>query len=89
MLYKFLSFSLYVEYMVKNRGRSQNQSLVIFSCLNHTNKMRLRFWLQLRPLHFGLYNEEIKNVRQFLTFSLYCLGLRIGSKPKPEPAADS
>jgi hypothetical protein len=68
-------------YSHKNRGQSQNRSCIIFPCLNCTNITWIQFFLRLRPLYFA-YTMKKKNINNVLIFSLYCLGLRIGSKPE-------
>jgi hypothetical protein len=47
--------------------------------------MRLRFWIRLRRLSFGLCNEKIKISYQSLIFHYIGQWIGVGQKPKPEP----
>jgi hypothetical protein len=44
--------------------------------------MRLRFWLRLQPLSFGLYSENLKNLYKIYDF-FFIYVLRVGQSIGP------
>jgi hypothetical protein len=63
-------------YVSKDRGRSQNRSHNIFPYWNRTRMMRLRCWLQFRPLYIGHTVIKSKNLISMSDF-LHYAGQRI------------
>jgi hypothetical protein len=72
----------------KDSSQSQNRICIIFSCLNSTNIMRLRFWLQIKTLYFCLNSEKNQQFDIRFWFCHY-IGQRIGVGARAKTGAAS